>query len=717
MAIADDFTIDYVNQRIYHSSGSTVYTLNQLYTYFTLTFDDDVQMDDLPPMSAQTPTAFTMENGWFMDEISLRYLNGGSLTTLGWSASTYDNGIRLLTFGVTYTDAIATDIGKPIVGGTTSSTGTLLYYDNTLKKWWVRTNTTADTFNQAESITITGGTGTGTTTGASVTGENTWANIFTLGTLADNSQIYLYQDSAEITPWWTLNPTDAMDGLGHIDVLVLVKEAGTLIDYGYVTVFARQYSTLYDHYTADLSTGARTPIPLATFTDSNNETGYRTFTGASGVGTFVEGEIIYDATFAMEGIVTAVAGTEAAPEITYYLFKYPLTDFVDTTAITGYTSGATCTVSGSPSDYGPAALAGITITFGATSEDLTNGHGAQPYDCIIDCNDTPLSEIYEYLKYVTRYGETSTLNGTTGESYIGVGEIRLPYTAQSGNFTEGLTVTSAGGATGVIVADHDSGTTGTLILRDVTGTFVATESITDTSTGAATAGTPETISPTKQSPFGTFAGGKFFGARGVWLTNVPAADANNYQLIDSTNTTQIPPMSITLTVNGIIADDQVAVFRATDNNNIVDKSMYTIYDAHSSNSGTIRITSGNAPNDIPNDTPEAGFIRVVQRDASGIITAEQKYQYSGWTNQALYGEFTLTGGNTTQAYDTTDTIYVPYIDETSTGTSVDVALIYTASRYITARVRKSGILPFMIKSQITAANLTITAVRATDSIA
>ena len=73
MAIADDFTIDYINQRIYHSSGATVYTLNQLYTHITFTFDDDMQMDDLPPMSAQTPTAFTLENSWFIDPVSLNF--------------------------------------------------------------------------------------------------------------------------------------------------------------------------------------------------------------------------------------------------------------------------------------------------------------------------------------------------------------------------------------------------------------------------------------------------------------------------------------------------------------------------------------------------------------------------------------------------------------------------------------------------------------------
>jgi len=65
---------------------------------------------------------------------------------------------------------------------------------------------------------------------------------------------------------------------------------------------------------------------------------------------------------------------------------------------------------------------------------------------------------------------------------------KLAYDAQTGNFTEGLTVTgTTSGATGLIIKDTDAGTTGTLILANVTGTFQDNEAITDTSTGAAVA--------------------------------------------------------------------------------------------------------------------------------------------------------------------------------------------------------------------------------------
>lgn len=75
--------------------------------------------------------------------------------------------------------------------------------------------------------------------------------------------------------------------------------------------------------------------------------------------------------------------------------------------------------------------------------------------------------------------------------FIGVSARRpgasLAYDTQTSNFTAGLVITGGtSGATARIQADSDSGTTGTLTLIDVVGTFVDNEIITDTSTGSAT---------------------------------------------------------------------------------------------------------------------------------------------------------------------------------------------------------------------------------------
>lgn len=72
----------------------------------------------------------------------------------------------------------------------------------------------------------------------------------------------------------------------------------------------------------------------------------------------------------------------------------------------------------------------------------------------------------------------------------------LLYDTQTANFTAGNVLTGAtSGATARITADSDSGTTGTLTIQDVVGTFLDNEVITDTGGGSALAnGTQSTSS-------------------------------------------------------------------------------------------------------------------------------------------------------------------------------------------------------------------------------
>lgn len=70
--------------------------------------------------------------------------------------TTYD----VLTFGATYTNAVAGDLGKTVVGTTSGAEGTLISYDNTAKEWVI---STTEDFTDGEAVTITTGTGAGTT--------------------------------------------------------------------------------------------------------------------------------------------------------------------------------------------------------------------------------------------------------------------------------------------------------------------------------------------------------------------------------------------------------------------------------------------------------------------------------------------------------------------------------------------------------------------------
>ena len=148
-------------------------------------------------------------------------------------------------------------------------------------------------------------------------------------------------------------------------------------------------------------------------------------------------------------------------------------------------------------DTASATVAGytnITFTFGATSQDIGDGNGNQPYNVIVNCAGRTLKQVYEYTKYVTSFDFSQTVNGDDGYEYRN---------ADEANFS------------GV---------------------------------------------DNKQAPFGTFAGGRFFGAQGVFLTNMASVDNTNYQLIDSNGVPRFPPQTVTFELTGLKNGTEIRIY-------------------------------------------------------------------------------------------------------------------------------------------------------------
>jgi len=174
-----------------------------------------------------------------------------------------------------------------------------------------------------------------------------WSNLYSLGSQEIGTQIALFQNDVEITPWWpTLN----------IDILVLVKSAGVWIQSvntagvltnGGVWVYARKYGDLYDHGFVDLSGGGRNPVGVNTSVDAGN--------------------------------------TSSIADASIW-------------------------------------AADISIGFGTISRNLNNGNGFRNYDVQIDCSGHTMTQVYEALKFVTRYGSLRTLNGDAGQEYRSASE-------------------------------------------------------------------------------------------------------------------------------------------------------------------------------------------------------------------------------------------------------------------------------------------------------
>jgi hypothetical protein len=358
--------------------------------------------------------------------------------------------------------------------------------------------------------------------------------------------------------WWDTNTTVEE---GHIDILLAVQEAGTLIDQGLINVYARRATSLYDHFQSNQSAGERTPVPIAQGNDNLNDSdGHRSLLMSSDSGNFSVGDrISHDAT-ALHGVITAISGTTPTRTLEYFIAGDPRIDFVNTDTVTNLDDTGTGTVNGAPTDVNGAIASGITVVFGQTSVDINNGAGARPYSITVNCNSQPLADVYARLKYLTRRGETALLNNVEGEAYKG-NLLRLDYDTQAGGaWVEGdLIYGQTGGAIARIVADDDQGTTGTLMLAAIKGTFGDTEQLGDAATGptvtanitTATQSNIAGLTP-KLAPFGTFAGGTFFGAIGVVLTNVQGGEATNYQLIDNLEVTQIPPNLVSVTAQSLL---------------------------------------------------------------------------------------------------------------------------------------------------------------------
>jgi len=269
MPIATDILVDPITKRIYQNTPASAptYTSKELYTMIMDWADEQANMDSPVPMSAQTPNAFTLINGWFIDDETIKWFKDGAIATESWTHPTNPTGIRLLQLDAA-ANLTAADIGKAVLGGTTGDTGTLMAYDITRKVLWVRCDAADDLFdNGTEAITVDA-VACGNMTAVSTTGENLYVNVYTLGTLTSASDtIYVIQNSEKLTAWW-----DA--GIDAFDVLIKVKELGTTIDSGNIIVFCRYYpsagnAALFDHFPITLTAG-RQAVPLATSLDLNN---------------------------------------------------------------------------------------------------------------------------------------------------------------------------------------------------------------------------------------------------------------------------------------------------------------------------------------------------------------------------------------------------------------------------------------------------------------
>ena len=87
-----------------------------------------------------------------------------------------------------------------------------------------------------------------------------YSGLKTIGSIVAASPMYVVQNGNKLTVFW---PN------GHIQILVKIKSAGSLIDSGNVSVYSRKWGQTYSHFDTNLSAGGESPAALSTAVDDN----------------------------------------------------------------------------------------------------------------------------------------------------------------------------------------------------------------------------------------------------------------------------------------------------------------------------------------------------------------------------------------------------------------------------------------------------------------
>jgi len=672
--LGGDITVTYLDenrQKMLTWSGAATgtRTVNEVFSATLDLFDENIQMDDETVMSAETPVEYTIGNidagsidPWYITYECAQHLTGGAIKTAGWT-HTDGTATGIIVVPVTSNNMVAGDIGDDVSGATTGN-GTLLEIieDGATDFLVIRpdTNGASDNFTTASQvITASPSTNTATQSGAvSNTGEQIWANMFNVTPVEADTHIYMYQGLvsdatrariADITTagqdWWDE---------GAFDRLIFIHDFRSAtfatIDAGNITVFSRKGNTLYDSFeiSTSLTSGGRNPVPLSASADLNNTTGYRSITYTDSAGNYNIGDEILGGTSGARGIITLTTGSDPTKTIHYFLIGDPQVDF-QTAVETANNQDDTGT--GSKNGSAPASQGAELTTFftsnviptiahTATTFDVDDDATAEGYGINVDCNNNPVTEVYEFLKYITRNGETTTGNtdGIEGEQYVGP-TVYLEWSGViTGTMTEGNDVTQAGtGATGIIVSKDE--TLKQMLLRDVRGIFDTSGVVTDNDASGTV--TPDTtaaaFAAVKATPFGTLAGGRFFGPRGLLLTEVIAADENNYQLIDSQGNPRQRPITVTITVSNLTGtdettttDDRIAVWRLTGSGGSIDKTEFSAAGGEAIGATTLVVDTAIPADVVGKATGGTLFIRDASNNNKGYAI-----RFASWTGSTF----------------------------------------------------------------------------------
>ncbi len=331
------------------------------------------------------------------------------------------------------------------------------------------------------------------------------------------------------------------------------------------------------------------------------------------------------------------------------------------------------------------ALADITnVTSGWNEIDVNQDSTNEEYYSEWDRGANDINTFYEYMKNITRNGETAQIYGIDGELFRGITHSVETGAEAGGSWAEGGATPVSWGAgdtagTGQILANAD--TSNILYIQLLTG-VIPTDSMLLTQGGvtATTIGSSSVVEKTVSTPFcGASTGSSIVGAYGFSLEYADLAVNDKIQALDGT--TRQPPNNVTFTVGGISAGYRVLV-GPEDGAGGLDYDQLNLDTALT----VASVTSVDCAGPLPANTPTSGTIRIHRDD--GQYT---RHSYSSVNTTT--GVFTITSHDfDTNNSNASGNVFISYIDEASAGSTVSFNTVQTSTQtlYVEARFGGTG---------------------------
>lgn len=329
-----------------------------------------------------------------------------------------------------------------------------------------------------------------------------------------------------------------------------------------------------------------------------------------------------------------------------------------------------------------AALADITnVTAGYNAIDVNNDTTDEYYYSEWNKGANSINTFYEYMKWLTRAGYTTTLYGIPGEKFRGITHQITVDTPSATDFSAVEAVSWSGG-TGQMLAINDVNAPTTMWIQLLTGVAPTdNQTITGGTSGATCLVNVTVTERTLSAPFcGASTGSSLVGAYGFALEYADLAVNDKLQALDGT--TRQPPNNVTFTVSGVVSGWRVLV-GPEDGAGGLQVDQLTLNGALSGAAVTAVVVN----EAIPANTPASGTIRILRAD--GRYT---RHPYSAVNTGTKTFTITSHDFSTNNAADNANT-YISYIDDTASGTTISFSTIQSGGAqtlYVSARFGGTG---------------------------